>query len=905
MAARRGRVAVSITADNASLKKGVKDSEKQLGRLQRVGVSSTRGLSAGFKAAGGIIAGAAVADQIRQTITAAQESQTSQAKLAAQLKASGISYKNHAKEIDNVIQKTSRLAGLDDEDLQDAFTAVVRSTGSVNTAMKDMAVVADLARAKHMDVGKAGELVAKIHAGNVGALKRLGIAIAPVTAAQDKLKESNKHATVEQQRAAKEADKTATAQKALGELQKRVGGQAAAYGKTSAGAQDRFRVAVENLRESIGKKLVPILTDVTKKATKFVEQMQDGTGAGGRFVDKLKAIADRIKPIVKFFTEHPKIVAVAVGAWVAYRVAAATAIAITRAKALGIFKGLARPAAVEGAKTGTAFGTASSAAAEETSVSGFRRAGRAGGRAFGRGLALGAIVGLAGFAEAIYREIKKQIDGLGNSTGAKLLKSLFESMTPGHTLLDKLGLPSPGDLLPGLPDDKPKKPKKSAAPTPSPAAGGTPLPVKPAPHPGTTRAHTASVRAHAASVVASTRTTRTVTAHAASRQPSPNDIVAAITQRANRIDAAHVGYSWGGGHDKNHATGKVVPMDCSGAVSAALGIDPRVSGDFVTWGSPGDGGSRGVTIYANRTHVLMKINGRFWGTSRSNPGGGPGWIDGGVSAGYLSGFTARHMAGSDSASLTATTVASTPTSRPKTLTAALGGTTSRAPGRALGAKRPKATGSAFLPGLRPTDAQGTARLMRLFQIGNRRNKILSDINSGRIKSPATLQRLAGELGDLDTEKAGLLGTDVTGVDAIPGATAYLGSLDRAGAEAALTPDGADDADVARRVLAARQSIYDYEKARPGQFSDADVTDAAQQLKTARDAVDQTPTADNTDAIKALTDELKRTNDINQHVLGVTSGQWQRAFADIVSGQIAGVDYAGRRATAGDGRLANY
>jgi hypothetical protein len=62
-------------------------------------------------------------------------------------------------------------------------------------------------------------------------------------------------------------------------LQKRVGGQAAAYGKTSAGAQDRFRVAVENLRESIGKKLVPILTDVTKKATKFVKQMQDGTGA--------------------------------------------------------------------------------------------------------------------------------------------------------------------------------------------------------------------------------------------------------------------------------------------------------------------------------------------------------------------------------------------------------------------------------------------------------------------------------------------------------------------------------------------------------------------------------------------------------------------------------------------------
>jgi hypothetical protein len=124
--ARKGKVAVSITADNSNLKRGIRDAEGDLGRLQRVGVSSTRGLSAGFKAAGGIIAGAAVADQIRQTVVAAQEAEVSQKKLAAQLKASGISYQAHAKEIDNVIQKTSKLSGLDDEDLQDAFTNIVR-----------------------------------------------------------------------------------------------------------------------------------------------------------------------------------------------------------------------------------------------------------------------------------------------------------------------------------------------------------------------------------------------------------------------------------------------------------------------------------------------------------------------------------------------------------------------------------------------------------------------------------------------------------------------------------------------------------------------------------------------------------------------------------------------------------
>jgi hypothetical protein len=88
--------------------------------------------------------------------------------------------------------------------------------------------------------------------------------------------------------------------------------------------------------------------------------MQDGTGAGGRFADKLKDIADRIKPIVKFFTDHPKIIAVAIAAWVAYRVAAAAAMAATRLKALGMFKGLAKPAAVAGAESGAAFGTAAS-----------------------------------------------------------------------------------------------------------------------------------------------------------------------------------------------------------------------------------------------------------------------------------------------------------------------------------------------------------------------------------------------------------------------------------------------------------------------------------------------------------------------------------------------------------------
>jgi hypothetical protein len=300
--------------------------------------------------------------------------------------------------------------------------------------------VGRLERVTRRSSGAIG-LIAKVYNGNVGALKRMGIAIDPVTTAQDKLRESTKHATVEQTRAAKEADKTATAQKALGELQKRVGGQAAAYGKTASGAQDRFRVAVENLRERLGKALLPDLTKVTNKVATFVNQMSDGTGAGGRFADKLKNIADRIKPIVKFFTDHPRLVAGAVAAWATYRLAVAAATAVSRLKMLGMFAGLAPKAAVEGAVAGRAFGGAASTSAGTTFS---RRAPGmfAAGRFAGAGRAIGALLGTA-----IMAEVASHFKG---PAWAKILRGLLPFQpTPGAPKLGpltKVKLPN-GDTL--------------------------------------------------------------------------------------------------------------------------------------------------------------------------------------------------------------------------------------------------------------------------------------------------------------------------------------------------------------------------------------------------------------------------------------------------------------------------
>jgi len=114
---------------------------------------------------------------------------------------------------------------------------------------------------------------------------------------------------------------------------------------------------------------------------------------------------------------------------------------------------------------------------------------------------------------------------------------------------------------------------------------------------------------------------------------SGGDLVAAMIAAANAINSHHYAYSWGGGHNSSFSG----PYDCSGAVSAVLHAAgllnaPLVSGDFMNWGAPGAGA---VTIYANTGHVYMSINGRFFGTSYANAGGGAGWFNGAPRAGFV------------------------------------------------------------------------------------------------------------------------------------------------------------------------------------------------------------------------------------------------------------------------------
>jgi hypothetical protein len=117
-----------------------------------------------------------------------------------------------------------------------------------------------------------------------------------------------------------------------------------------------------------------------------------------------------------------------------------------------------------------------------------------------------------------------------------------------------------------------------------------------------------------------------------------------VLGRANLLEQEHLPYIWGGHHGEKGPIRDPRPgLDCSSTVSYVLGIPPRMSGAFENYGSPGTG--KGIDIFANAGHVFMRIAGRMFGTSRSNPGGGPGWIADRSTAGFVARTTDAAGAG--------------------------------------------------------------------------------------------------------------------------------------------------------------------------------------------------------------------------------------------------------------------
>ncbi len=159
-----------------------------------------------------------------QALKAYHESEKSAVRLKASVMAAEGSFSRYKQTLDDTIKTSSRMAAVDDELVSDALSRLVQMTGDVTEAQKLLAISMDVSRGTGKDLIQTATVIGKVHAGNVGALKKFGIVV----------------------------DDSATSVEALGILQEKYAGQAEAYGKSSAGAADNIAVSFGNINEAWG-----------------------------------------------------------------------------------------------------------------------------------------------------------------------------------------------------------------------------------------------------------------------------------------------------------------------------------------------------------------------------------------------------------------------------------------------------------------------------------------------------------------------------------------------------------------------------------------------------------------------------------------------------------------------------
>ena len=270
------RISVQLVGDSKSLERAFDRAGKKGQQFDSTMSRTSSNLKAWGKA--GAIGAAAggvtlLTAQVVKSVGAAREAELAQTRLQGALASAGVSHRKYGKQIDAVIQKTSKLAALDDEELSDSYARLVRTTGSVTKATKGVALAADIARARNITLAAATNIVEKAHVGQLRGLKSVGVAT--------------------------EAGVTAT--EALERAQRKFAGSAERYGKTSVAANERLGVAWENVQEKLGKKLLPALVKASESLLRMIEW---GERNWPRFSAAVERVWQRVRPVFDAFKQY-------------------------------------------------------------------------------------------------------------------------------------------------------------------------------------------------------------------------------------------------------------------------------------------------------------------------------------------------------------------------------------------------------------------------------------------------------------------------------------------------------------------------------------------------------------------------------------------------------------------------
>lgn len=223
----------AMKSAQGELKKTADTAQSNSERMANVGKVAFAGLAAAAVGFGAI------------AVKAALDGEQAHAQLVQAVENSGAAFSSVSGQVDEMSGSFAKL-GYENDAVEAALARLVQSTGNVSGSMREMGLVADFARARHIDLEQAATVVGKVMNGNMTALQKLGI--------------SAKDA----------AGNTLTAAQALQMLSDRFGGAAQANANTYAGKLQALNAEWHNMVEAIGNMLLPVLANVAGRMAEVI-----------------------------------------------------------------------------------------------------------------------------------------------------------------------------------------------------------------------------------------------------------------------------------------------------------------------------------------------------------------------------------------------------------------------------------------------------------------------------------------------------------------------------------------------------------------------------------------------------------------------------------------------------------
>jgi hypothetical protein len=257
---------LSILADVDDLKKKLGQGEKEVeGFGNKLGEFGKKAAAAFAVAAA---AAAAYAGKLLiDGVKAAIEDEKAQVKLAQTLENTTGATREQIKAVEDQILKMSLATGIADDKLRPSFEKLVRATNDVAQAQKLQTLALDIAAGSGKDLEAVSVALAKAYDGNNTSLQRLGVGLSAAELKSMSFDDVTKS------------------------LAETFGGQASVQADTFSGKMARMQVAFDEAKESVGARLLPILTQL-------LDAFNTKVGPA------VEAIQEKLKPLTKAIDDN-------------------------------------------------------------------------------------------------------------------------------------------------------------------------------------------------------------------------------------------------------------------------------------------------------------------------------------------------------------------------------------------------------------------------------------------------------------------------------------------------------------------------------------------------------------------------------------------------------------------------